>query len=183
MRGTPLAEMMREPMSTSLRLMSHNPHWHQEFEQTRSLILWASEGWVSEVQHIGSTALLDGVAQPVIDVLAGLHDLRGLNAAAELIEGLNYLRVAAPEWADDELTGLLVKPRMGAPTHSVLLVRHGGRTWQRAVAIRDRLNQHREDWTQFQALKRAHFTAGCDALDRYTTAKAQFFNALEQLLK
>lgn len=163
--------------------MAHNPTWAQEYEQTRSLILWATEGWVEDVQHVGSTALADGVAQPVIDLMAGLRDLRGLNQAAELIEGLNYIRVASPEWAADELTALLQKPRAGAPTHTVLLVRHSGSIWQRTTAIRDWLAQHPHDWQQFQALKRAHFTAGCDALERYTTAKDQFFHALEQLIK
>ncbi len=163
--------------------MSHNPHWAQEFEQTRSLILWGTEGWVTDLQHIGSTALPDGVAQPVIDVLAGLRDLRGLNEAAALIEGLNYVRVASPDWCAEELTAMLQKPRVGAPTHTVLLVRQGEGTWRRTLAIRDWLACHPEDWQQFQALKRAHFTAGCDALERYTTAKDQFFHALEQLLK
>lgn len=170
-------------MSANFRLMSHNPQWAQEFQQSRSLILWATEGWVKEVEHIGSTVLAEGLAQPVIDVLAGLPDLRGLNQAAELIEGLNYTRVAAPEWCGEELTAELHKPRVGAPTHTVLLVRIGGTTWRRALAVRDWLAQHPDDWQQFQALKRAHFTAGCDALERYTTAKNQFFNALEQNLK
>jgi GrpB-like predicted nucleotidyltransferase (UPF0157 family) len=172
-----------KPMAHPLRLMTHNPNWRQEFEQSRSLILWATEGWVKEVQHIGSTALQDGIAQPVIDLLAGLPDLQGLNQAAELIEGLNYTRVAAPEWCGEELTAELCKPRVGAATHRVLLVRLGGAAWRRALAVRDWLSGHPHDWQQFQALKRAHFTAGCDAWERYTTAKDQYFHSLEQQLK
>lgn len=170
-------------MPPLLRLMSHNPHWVQEFEQTRSTILWATEGLVTDVCHIGSTAIPGGVAQPVIDLLAGLQDLRELNEAAGLIEGLSYMRVVSPEWCEDELTAMLHKPRAGAPTHTVLLVRQSGRAWQRALAVRDWLTRHPQDWQQFQALKRAHFTAGCDAWERYTTAKDQFFHALEQLIK
>ena len=147
------------------------------------MILWATEGLVADVQHIGSTAVPEGVAQPVIDLLAGLQDLRGLNEAAGLIEGLNYTRVASPEWCEDELTAMLQKPRVGAPTHTVLLVRQAGPAWQRTLAIRNWLSHHPQDWRQFQALKRAHFTAGCDAWERYTTAKDQFFHALEQLMK
>ncbi len=170
-------------MPLPLRLMSHNPQWVQEFEQSRSMILWATEGWVVDVQHVGSTALSDGVAQPIIDSLAGLNDLQGLNDAAGLIEGLNYIRVASPDWCDDELTAMLRKPRVGAPTHTVLLVRQAGPTWRRTMAIRDWLSGHPEDRQQLQALKREHFTAGCDAVERYTTAKDQFFHTLEQLLK
>lgn len=170
-------------MSPLLRLMLHNPNWAQEFEQARSMILWATEGRVAEVCHIGSTAVPGGVAQPVIDLIAGLHDMRALNEAASLIEGLNYSRVASPQWCDDDLTAVLHRPRGGAPTHTVMLVRRAGPTWHRALAVRDWLSRHPQDWQQFQALKRAHFTAGCDAWERYTTAKDQFFHALEQLIK
>lgn len=170
-------------MPPLLRLMSHNPHWAQEFEQTRSMILSAAEGIVTDVCHIGSTAIPAGVAQPVIDMLAGLQNLRELNEAAGLIEGLGFMRVVSPEWCDDELTAMLHKPRFEAPTHTVLLVRQSGRTWRRSLAVRDWLTRNPQDWQQFLALKRAHFTAGCDAWERYTTAKDQYFHALEQLIK
>ncbi len=170
-------------MSPPLRLMSHNRQWLQEFQQSKSLLLWAAEGWIREIEHIGSTSMPDGVAQPVIDMLAGMQELRGLNEAAALIEGLNYVRVASPDWCADELTAWLHKPRVGEITHSVLLVRLGGRAWQRALQIRHWLHEHQSDWQYFQTLKREHFTAECDAADRYAAAKTVFFQTLEEHTK
>ncbi|MDG2222325.1 MAG: GrpB family protein, partial [Rubripirellula sp.] len=37
--------------------MHYDPRWRQEFEQTRSSILSSTEGWVTGVEHIGSTAI------------------------------------------------------------------------------------------------------------------------------
>ncbi len=167
-------------MTSPIRLMSHNRQWQQEFQQSKSLLLWASEGWIQEVEHIGSTCMSDGVAQPVIDMLAGLQELRGLNEAAGLIEGLNYVRVESPEWCADELTARLCKPRVGEITHSVLLVRQGGAAWRSALAIRRWLQEHPADWQYFQSLKHNHYTSQCDAADRYAAAKAEFFQTLEQ---
>jgi GrpB-like predicted nucleotidyltransferase (UPF0157 family) len=169
-------------MAGTFRLMHYNPEWAQEFEQARSMLLWATEGWLSEVQHIGSTAVPDGIAQPVIDMVAGLKDMQGLNDAATLIEGLNYTRVASPDWCAQELTAFLQKPRVGDITHTVLLVRHGGVTWRRTLEIRQLLQQNLVDWQQFQNLKRDHFTSSCDAAKRYSTAKSAFFKQLEQNL-
>lgn len=166
-------------MHPSLRLMAYNPQWPQEFEQARSMLLWASEGWIRDIQHIGGTAIPDSVAQPVIDMLAGMSDIRGLNEAAELMEGLNYARVPSPEWCADELTAHLQKPRVGSVTHTVLLVRQGGSVWQRGLAIRDRLRWNIVDRQRLEAIKREHFTDSCHAQVNYAAAKGDFFSSLE----
>lgn len=163
----------------AIRLMAHNEHWEQEFVQSRSMLLQATEGWLSDLRHIGSTALPELIAQPIIDMIAQMEDLQGLNEAAELIQGLNYARVAAPEWCQDELVAMLHKPRRGEPTHSVLVVRKGSLLWRRALAIRELLEGSWGDRQKFENLKRDHFKPGCAAEEQYRLAKAEFFNELE----
>lgn len=170
-------------MTSPFRLMSYNRSWPQEFEQSRSLLLWASEGWISEVQHIGGTAVEEGLAQPVIDMMAGIDEMQGLNEAAGLLEGLNYSRMPSPDWCDDELTAYLHKPRVGEVTHTVLLVRRGGAIWQRTLAIRDHLQQSISDRQLLDTLKREHLVDTCDAAQRYAAAKNDFFHILHDHLK
>ena len=107
------------------RLMHHDATWRQEFQQTRSSLLQSCDGWVTRVEHIGSTAIAGLIARPTIDVIAGVDDLDGLTAAAMLIEGLNYRRIDPPVWAGDSIT--LQKPRIirhpdSIPTHLVFLM-------------------------------------------------------------
>lgn len=165
-------------MSDALRLMHYNPGWLQEFEQTKSSLLFATQGWLVGIEHIGSTAIKDGIARPVVDVLAGMSSLQGLNEAALLIEGLNYARLETPSWCEEELCAYLEKPRSGAATHSVLLVRHEGILWQQAMGLRDILANNLELWQRFQTLKQDNFTAGCTALKNYSDAKDKFFAEL-----
>ncbi len=170
-------------MTSPFRLMSYNRKWPQEFEQSRSMLLWASQGWISEVQHIGGTAIGDGLAQPVIDMLAGMDEMQGLNEVAGLLEGLNYKRMPSPDWCDDELTACLHKPRTGEVTHTVLLVRRNGPAWQRGLAIRDHLQQAIGDRQLLETLKREHLVDTCDAVERYAAAKNDFFQILHDHLK
>ncbi|MEZ6134556.1 MAG: GrpB family protein [Pirellulaceae bacterium] len=164
----------------SIRLMSHNHQWGQEFLQSRSMLFYATDGWLNEVRHIGGTALPEMVTQPVIDMLAGMEDIRGLNAAAELIEGLNYQRTPSPEWCQNELVAMLQKPRVGEPTHTVLIARKDGPVWQHCLAVQEFLGKNLAERQRFENLKRDHFQPGCAAEQEYAIAKSRYFHELAQ---
>ncbi|MCA9192200.1 MAG: GrpB family protein [Planctomycetales bacterium] len=162
-------------MSGSLRLSLTDPRWLQEFQQTQSLLLWACQGLVTEVHHIGATALTETVARPTIDCLAGLTDLRNMNETCRLIEGLNYERVPSDEWCDEELVGHLVKFRGQDSTHEVWVVRYGGTIWERAIKMRDWLTSTPEDRSALECLKRDRFESDPYDLEGYRESKAEFF--------
>lgn len=163
----------------SLRLMAHDARWRQEFEQSRSVLLQGTEGWLADIEHIGSTALPDVVARPVIDMVAGIRDLQGLNETAMLIEGLNYARLASPEWCEDELVAYLQKPRGTAATHRVYVVKYQGVLWNRCLEIRDHLDNNLNERQALETLKRDLFQPGCAAEREYEVQKAEFFRQLE----
>ncbi len=163
----------------SIRLMAHNQQWQQEFDQSRSMLLHATEGWLTDVRHIGSTALPDLLAQPMIDMLACMDDMRGLNEAASLVEGLNYTRLETPAWCQNELAALLHKPRAGEATHTLLIVRRNSAAWRRCLAIHDFLMDDMLERQKFENLKRDNFQPGCAAEQQYKIAKADYFEALE----
>lgn len=170
---------MAEHSHPPIRLMEHNPQWAQEFEQARSSILQATEGWIVDIQHVGSTAIAGGVARPIVDLIAGMDDLQGINEAALLVEGLNYARLSSPDWCSEELSAFLQKPRSGDPSHTVLLMRRDSAAWERSLAIREHLQNNLLDWEQLQNLKKDNFATGCTALANYTAAKDEYFAELE----
>lgn len=159
--------------------MEFNPLWKQEFEQSRSSILQAAEGWIVDVQHAGSTAVTGGIARPIVDLVAGLSDLQQLNQVSMLVEGLNFKRIETPAWCEDELCAHLIKPRNAEETHSLLVVKHEGNLWNRASAIRNQLQNSTEDWERFKQLKLDNFQPSCSAAANYEIAKSQFFGDLE----
>ena len=131
-----------------VRLMHYDPRWRQEFEQTRSSILHSCAGWVTAVEHIGSTAISGLIARPTIDVVAAVQDDCDVDKAACLIEGLNYGRESSSSsWAPESVS--LLKPRHALvgqtdPTHHVLLVVQDSSVWNRVIRVRDWLRSHGE---------------------------------------
>jgi GrpB-like predicted nucleotidyltransferase (UPF0157 family) len=163
-----------------IRLMEHNKLWKQEFNQARSMLFYATEGWLTDVRHIGGTALPDSIAQPVIDMIASIEDLSALNDAAGLVEGLNYKRIETPDWCAEELVALLQKPRLGEPTHTVLIVRTASSAWNRTLAILNHLNENIVERQTLESLKQENFQPGCAAEREYFQSKCHYFAALEQ---
>lgn len=157
--------------------MHYDPRWRQEFQQTRSGILQCCDGWVEDVQHIGSTAIEGLIARPVIDVLAGVKggDQVGeaIASSSDLIEGLNYRVTNAPRWCDG--TVVLTKPRHGESTHRVWLTEIGGRLWNQCLAVRRQLLDNRELALRFEEIKVDRWKEGAGDPDQYASGKSDFF--------
>lgn len=162
--------------------MHYDPRWRQEFEQTRSSILYSADGWVTAVEHIGSTAISGLIARPTIDVVAAVEEQKGIEPAALLIEGLNFRREESPAWATDSIW--LSKPRYITaehpdPTHCVILVVQHSPLWDRVLRVRDWLRTNAETAIRFEEAKVARWRSGAGDLDSYQNDKAIFFSHLE----
>ncbi|QDT13692.1 GrpB family protein [Planctomycetes bacterium K23_9] len=165
----------------TVRLMHYDPRWKQEFQQTRSSILQTCLGWVTAVEHVGSTAISGLIARPTIDVLAGVdpssEDPSGaILESANLIEGLNFRRTPTTDWAGESV--MLEKPRHGDPTHRVFLAKTDSPFWRNAIALRDHLRDNPDVAIRFEETKIARWKSGQGDEDRYCTDKAIFFTHL-----
>lgn len=166
--------------------MHYDPRWRQEFQQTKSSILHSCAGWVTAVEHVGSTAISGLIARPIIDVLAAVVDESALATAAQLIEGLNFRIHASPAWSTDPI--VLGKPRhlsasQPDPTHCVWLVIHESDCWRRMLGMRDWLRNHRETAIRFEEAKVARWRSGEGELSAYESDKALFFAHLEDQME
>ncbi|MAI31572.1 MAG: hypothetical protein CBE00_03225 [Planctomycetaceae bacterium TMED240] len=170
----------------TVRLMHYDPRWPQEFQQTKSSILQSCEGWVTAVEHVGSTAISGLIARPTIDVLAAVEDANALATAAQLIEGLNFRINDSPDWSTEPI--VLGKPRhlsvaQPDPTHSVWLVIYGSDCWQRMIRMRDWLRDNKETAVRFEEAKVARWRSGEGELSSYESDKALFFAHLEDQME
>ncbi|MDE0865004.1 MAG: GrpB family protein [Rubripirellula sp.] len=169
-----------------VRLMHYDPRWRQEFQQTRSSILHSCEGWVTAVEHVGSTAISGLISRPTIDVLAAAVEEDSLATAAQLIEGLNFRIGDSPDWSSEAI--ILTKPRHVSvaqpdPTHRVWLVIQDSACWQRMIRMRDWLRTHNETALRFEEAKVARWRSGEGELAAYQSDKAVFFAHLEDQME
>lgn len=159
---------------TPVRLSHHDPRWRQEFEQTRSGILQACEGRVTDIEHIGGTALSGAICQPVVDLLVGVTQRTELQEAASAIEGLFLRRLPSSDFFPASIS--LVKPRSGEATHHVYLMTIGDPGWHDAIRLRDGLRNNPELLIEFEESK-VEVWKDCEGdRDRYEADKRVLLN-------
>ena len=169
-----------------VRLTHYDPRWRQEFQQTRSSILHSCDGWVTAVEHVGSTAISGLIARPTIDVVAAVREQDSIAPAADLIEGLNFRCVEKPSWAREGL--VLTKPRYLSDaqpdaTHQVWLVLESSDLWNRLLRMREWLRANPETAIRFEEAKVASWRNSEGDPSAYQSDKSLFFAHLEDQLE
>ena len=168
---------MTSQKPSGVRLMHYDPTWPQEYAQTRSSLLHACEGWLSEVEHIGSTSIPGLIAQPTIDILAGVRSHHEMEEARPRIEGLNFLALESHVSVDPSY--VLTKPRrllegQSEPTHRVFLTMIDSPIWEQAMIVRDYLRSSAEDALIYEEVKMLHWKRTGGDRKHYELAKSAY---------
>lgn len=77
-------------MPMEVVVLPHDPAWIDAFRLESPLVLAALGENAVAVHHIGSTAIRDTVAKPVIDILTEVLDIDRVDAYSIAMERLGY---------------------------------------------------------------------------------------------
>ncbi|MFC7366535.1 MULTISPECIES: GrpB family protein [Bhargavaea] len=156
-------------------LVDHDDRWKESFREEAVLLRQLLDPHVVAVEHIGSTAVPQLKAKPLIDLLIGLNDLADYgHFDFKALAARGYYRLR-----NDPIDGkrVIAKFRQLDPpvkTHVVHIVEHGGDWWQKHLLFRDRLRKDRgiaEDYERLK-LKLAERHSGDERA--YADAKLEF---------
>jgi GrpB-like predicted nucleotidyltransferase (UPF0157 family) len=155
-----------------VHIVAYDRDWPNKFEAERHLLIHAIGAWLvaGSLEHIGSTAVPDLDAKPVIDIMAGVESLDRSRAALEVLERYHYCyapyRTEVMHW--------LCKPSPAHRTHHLHLVPLGSPLWIEQLAFRDYLRTHADVAREYASLKRTLAAAHRFDREAYTAAKAPF---------
>jgi GrpB-like predicted nucleotidyltransferase (UPF0157 family) len=158
--------------SERIELVDYDPSWAELFESEREALAPVFDGKVVAIEHIGSTAVPELCAKPIVDVLVGLRelDLTEHEISAMRERGYAYL-------GEHGLPGRLFfrrEPR----THHVHVVEHGGEHWERQITFRDALRSDAEERRRYDEFKRRLAAEG-HPRETYTELKTPFIREVE----
>ncbi|MDO5506612.1 MAG: GrpB family protein [Pseudoxanthomonas suwonensis] len=146
--------------------------WPRMFEQERERLLAAlPAGFV--IEHVGSTAVPELAAKPIVDMLLGASRLEAVDAVLPVLAGLGY--DYRPEHEDAFPDRRFLAWPMTRPRRFHLHgVRIGGEFWQSHLAFRDRLRADTGLAGEYGTLKQRLVQAFGDDRAGYTAAKSPF---------
>lgn len=167
-----LAAAIAEP----IRLQASDPAWAHAFEQERIRLADIAPGAFLQIEHIGSTAVPGLLAKPIIDILAGVASLDGVDALVDRLCEHAYTTSKAfnATLADRRW---LMRWKDGHRTHHLHIVAHGDQAWRDRLGFRDALRADASLAQSYAHLKTRLAKQHQGDREAYTAAKAEFIRA------
>ncbi|OWV70126.1 hypothetical protein ATY77_18975 [Rhizobium sp. R634] len=160
-------------MHKPVELVSYDRQWPEAFQRIRGKLL-ALLPQALAIDHVGSTAIPDMAAKPLIDIDIVLPGLEHIEDATRVLLSENY--EPRGNRYDDEMWAFLSRDLV--PAERVYLCPIGNRTHKNRLAFRDYLIAHPEAAADYAALKlRLAAEFRMDG-DRYTAEKREFVDTI-----
>jgi GrpB-like predicted nucleotidyltransferase (UPF0157 family) len=159
-------------------LAAHSAQWAPAFESEASAILEALSDLSIELHHIGSTAIPNIVAKPVIDVLGIVPTLEELDACTPRLSVLGYESLG--EFGIPGRRYFRKDAADGVRTHQLHAFAVGSPEIQRHLDFRDYLRAFPADAAAYAALKRDLARRCGSDTTAYSDGKTEFIRDVER---
>lgn len=152
-----------------VKVQTYNPNWDHLFQKEKNLLVIKLNGLHVDVQHIGSTAVPELSAKPIIDIMVGIINLNSS------IEYIKYLEELGYEYkGENGITErhFFVKGTSEVTTHHLHMVEKCSEFWKRHLLFRDYLRKNGEVLIRYSNLKRELANRFPTDRDSYTEGKS-----------
>lgn len=154
-----------------IEIVPYDPRWPERFEDEHTALTEAIGEWATGgIHHVGSTAVPDLDAKPIIDILAGVDNLETARDCFEPLARLGYLH--AP-YRPEEMHWFC-KPHPRRRTHHLHLVPTDSERFRNELAFRDALRANPDLAESYAATKQKLAARFKHDREGYTNAKEPF---------
>ena len=161
---------MRPPIDEPICLSEPSPSWVEAFASERDRIRQLLS---LPTEHIGSTAVPDLPAKPIIDIQLGVPTYPVPPDTVHVLELLGYENLG-----EGGVPGRLYFRRRGPQPFNVHVVRFGGEHWANNIALREYLRQSASARNIYATAKQEAISQGANSLLSYSAAKADVVASL-----
>jgi|SRR5688572_6883046 len=160
----------------AVRLEPYSSSWADAYEVERVRILSVVGDRILGIEHVGSTAIPEICAKPIIDIALAVQDLSVAEALVPMMASLGYDFAGDGGVPGHRIFGRGPRVR----THLVHAVVADGQEWRNYIAFRRALLDEHELAMEYDSLKRTLAAKFPNDRSRYTSAKGQF---IEKVLR
>jgi GrpB-like predicted nucleotidyltransferase (UPF0157 family) len=161
-----------------VEVVPHNPRWRDAFEAEAKHVAAALGENVVAVHHIGSTAILNIYAKPVVDLLVEVRDIAEVDGQSSAMESLGY--EAMGEYGIPGRRYFRKDNREGIRTHHIHAFEAGSAEVERHLAFRDYMIAHPGDAQRYSELKRRLAEEHPQSPDGYMDGKDGFIKEMDR---
>ncbi len=161
-----------------VEVVSHNPRWRNAFEAEAKHIGDALGENVLAIHHIGSTAIPNIYAKPVIDLLIEVRDITKVDERSSAMESLGYEVMG--EFGIPGRRYFRKDNQEGIRTYQIHSFENGSAQVKRHLAFRDYMIAHPEAARKYSELKIKLAKEHSQNMDGYIDGKSGFIEEIDR---
>jgi GrpB-like predicted nucleotidyltransferase (UPF0157 family) len=156
----------------------HNPKWREAFEVESKSVADALGENVVAVHHIGSTAIPNIYAKPIIDLLVEVKDIIKVDEKSLAMESLGYEVMG--EFGIPGRRFFRKDDQEHIRTHHIHTFEIASAQVERHLAFRDYMLAHSEEAQKYSELKRELAKKYPQNIDKYINGKDGFIKEMDE---
>jgi GrpB-like predicted nucleotidyltransferase (UPF0157 family) len=161
-----------------VEVVPHNPQWRDAFGAEAKHVADALGENVVAIHHVGSTAIPNIFAKPVIDLLVEVRDIAEVDGRSSAMESLGYEVMG--EYGIPGRRYFRKDNREGIRTYHVHAFEADSSEVERHLAFRDYMIAHPVDAQRYSELKRRLAEEHPQSPDGYMDGKDGFIKEMDQ---
>lgn len=161
----------------TVEVVPHNPAWKTMFQTEAKLVKEALGETVVAIHHIGSTAIPNIHAKPIIDLLIEVQCITQVDEHSSSMAQLGY--EAMGEFGISGRRFFRKNNRNDIRTHHIHIFNHSSAQVKRHLAFREYMIAHPRDAKQYSDLKRLLASQYPANIDGYMDGKDSFIKTID----
>jgi len=158
-------------------VVPYDPAWQEEFLRESARVARALGDLRLAIHHIGSTAIPGIHAKPIIDMLAVVGRIDGVDERSERVQALGY--VGMGEYGIPGRRYFRKDDAAGNRTHQIHAFQLGSPQVDRHLAFRDFMRAHRQYAAEYASLKRRLAEKHPNDIEAYMDGKDEFIKQID----
>ena len=162
----------------TVALLPHQTLWDDVAAKTIMLLKSLLNDVAIDIQHVGSTAIPNVWAKPIIDIIVGVKTLDSITPCIELLDTNGI--VFRKEDVKGQYLFVIGDFEKECRTHHIHVVEWNSTAWNNYIDFRDYLNAFPEYAKEYDTLKKSLALEFTNNRGNYTAGKQEF---IEKILK
>jgi GrpB-like predicted nucleotidyltransferase (UPF0157 family) len=164
-----------------IKIVSYMSQWHEEFLRIKKKIVNQINLKENCIEHIGSTAIKNMSAKPIIDIMIGVNDLKSLDKSFFTgLELIGFLRLKV-KFSDKIVFAKFTDNSYEEKTHYIHLIEYNSSLWKNFIFFRDYLSNNKNAKEEYINLKLNYFQKKSTGIKEYTLYKEEFIKKILSL--
>jgi len=134
-----------------IQLCEHDKEWPIEFEKEKKILTKILGKLAVSIEHVGSTAIPNLKAKPVIDIAVGIKDLSVLPEIMKRLSDEGYK--VKGQWNEVLEETFVSKGVPECRTHNIHVEIYGGKNWNNQILFKKYLLNHPKAVKEYEEMK------------------------------